>query len=258
MDAFIIINGVKVFYQAEGQGEPLILLHGNGLSHGMWKYNVGPLSGRYRVYAPDLPGFGRSDKPDVAYGAEYYLRFLEAFMDGLQIEKASLVGHSFLGVVAATFAVRHPERVQKLVLADACSVITTGSPYYRLALKAGLRLTARSRTLFVRQMGPGPVLSPALGDVPLSPDSRESRVAFYRNCNEILDLDTQYFELIAGVKAPTLVLGGSVDRLAPPQGLKKYGEIIRSARTVVLDGCGHLPNVEEPDRFNAEVLGFLA
>jgi len=89
MDELAIVDGIKVVYQTEGHGEPVILLHGNGLSHGMWKYNIGPLSRRFRVIAPDLPGFGNSDKPDAPYGVEYYVAFLASFMDALKIEKAA-------------------------------------------------------------------------------------------------------------------------------------------------------------------------
>lgn len=252
-----IVNGVRIAYQAEGRGEPVILLHGNGLSRGMWRYNVGPLSRRFRVIAPDLPGFGDSDKPDAPYGVQYYLDFLAAFMDALHIEKAALVGHSFLGVVAATFAVRFPHRVSKLVLADACSIVSMDSRYYRAMFKASLWLMARSRRAFSRGLFYDRSASMRLDGIPLIPDSRDSRKAFYRNSSEILDINLDYLWLLQQVKAPTLVLGGRCDRLVPPAGVRKYGELIRGARTVILEKCAHLPNVERPEEFNAEVLRFL-
>jgi pimeloyl-ACP methyl ester carboxylesterase len=258
MDEVAIVNGISIVYQVEGQGEPVILLHGNGLSGGMWKYNIGPLSRRFKVYAPDLPGFGRSDKPDADYGVEYYVEFLRSFMDALQIEKAALVGHSFLGVVAATFAVRCPDRVTKLVLADACSVISMSSPLYKAALKVGLWSMARSRKMFTRQLLYDGALDARLDGVWLLPDSKDSRRAFYRNCREILDISVDYFWLLGQVSSPTLVLGGSCDRLVPPQGIRKYGELTWGAQTVFFEKCAHLPNVESPEKFNAEVLGFLA
>ena len=257
MDELAIVDGIKVVYQTEGRGEPVILLHGNGLSHGMWKYNTGPLSRHFRVVAPDLPGFGDSDKPDAPYGVEYYVAFLASFMDALKIEKATLVGHSFLGVVAATFAVRFPHRVAKLVLADACSVISMDSRYYRAAFKASLWLMARSRRAFSRGMLYDQSAGSRLDSVWLLPDDRGSRKAFYRNCSEILDINLDYLWLLKQVQAPTLVLGGSCDRLVPPAGIRKYGELIRGARTVILEKCAHLPNVERPEEFNAEVLKFL-
>jgi pimeloyl-ACP methyl ester carboxylesterase len=258
MDEVAIVNGLNIFYQVEGTGEPIILLHGNGLSHGMWKYNIGPLSRRFKVFAPDLPGFGLSDKPDADYGVEYYVEFLRSFMDALQIDKAALVGHSFLGVVAATFAVRCPDRVTKLVLADACGVISLGSPFYKAVLKVGLWAMARSRKVFCRQLLYDGALGSRLDGVWLLPDSRDSRRAFYRNCREILDINLDYIWLLGKVSAPTLVLGGSCDRLVPPKGIRKYGELIRGSQTVFFERCAHLPNVESPDKFNADVIGFLA
>ncbi|HUL62764.1 MAG TPA: alpha/beta hydrolase [Methanocella sp.] len=258
MDEVAIVNGLSIAYRVEGHGEPVILLHGNGLSGAMWKYNIGQLARRFQVFAPDLPGFGRSDKPDADYGVEYYVAFLRSFMDALQIEKAALVGHSLLGVVAATFAARYPGRVTKLVLADACGVISLGSPVYKAALKVGLRATARSRTMFQMQLLHDGGLGPRLDGVPLVTDGKESRRAFYRNCREVLDVDLNYLWLLGQVRAPVLVLGGSCDRLVPPRGIRKYGEIIRGSRTVFFEKCAHLPNVENPEKFNAEVIGFLA
>ncbi len=257
MDEAAIVNDIRVVYQAEGRGEPVILLHGNGLSHGMWKYNIVPLSRRFRIIAPDLPGFGLSDKPDVPYGVEYYVAFLASFMDALKIEKATLVGHSFLGVVAATFAVRFPHRVTKLVLADACSIVSMDSRYYRVVFKASLWVMARSRRAFSRGMIYDRTAGSRLDDVWLLPDNRHSRIAFYRNCSEILDINLDYFWLLKQVEAPTLVLGGSFDRLVPSAGIRKYGELIRGSRTVLLEKCAHLPNVERPEEFNAEILKFL-
>jgi pimeloyl-ACP methyl ester carboxylesterase len=257
MDEAAIVNGIRVVYQAEGHGEPVILLHGNGLSHSMWKYNVGPLSRRFHVIAPDLPGFGLSDKPDAPYGVEYYVAFLESFMDILKIERAALVGHSFLGVVAATFAVRFPHRVTKLVLADACSVVSTDSRYYRAVFKASLWVMARSRRAFSRGLIYDSAADSRLDSVGLLPDNRDSRMAFYRNCSEIMDINLDYLWLLKQVKAPTLVMGGSFDRLVPPAGIRKYGELIRGSRVVLMEKCAHVPNVERPEEFNAEVLKFL-
>jgi len=257
MDEVAIVNGIRIAYQVEGHGEPVILLHGNGLSGGMWKHNIGPLARRFRVFVPDLPGFGRSGKPDADYGVDYYVGFLRSFMDALQIEKAALVGHSLLGVVAATFAVRCPGRVTKLVLADACGVISLGSPLYKAALKVGLRAMVRSRALFERQLLYDGALGSRLDGVLLVTDGKASRRAFYRNCREILDVDLDYLWLLGQVQAPVLVLGGSCDRLVPPGGIRKYSELIRNSRAVIFEKCAHIPNVESPDKFNAEVLGFL-
>jgi pimeloyl-ACP methyl ester carboxylesterase len=87
---------------------------------------------------------------------------------------------------------------------------------------------------------------------------RDGRRAFYRNCREILDINLDYLLLLGQVKAPTLVLGGDCDRLVPPRGIRKYGELIAGARTVLFAKCAHLPNIERPDEFNQEVLAFLA
>ncbi len=258
MDEVAIVNGLSIAYQVEGHGEPVILLHGNGLSRGMWKHNVGPLSLRFKVFAPDLPGFGQSDKPDADYGVEYYVEFLRSFMDALQIEKAAIVGHSFLGVVAATFAVRRPGPGDEAGAGRCLRHHLHGQP--RLQGRAqgrpvddGPEPQNLLRAIAVRRLH-----GLRLDGVWLLPDSKDSRRAFYRNCREILDINLDYIWLLGQVRAPALVLGGSCDRLVPPKGIRKYGELIRGSQTVFFEKCAHLPNVESPDKFNTDVMGFLA
>ena len=232
MDEVVIVNGMSIAYQVEGQGEPVILLHGNGLSGGLWKYNIGPLSPRYQVFAPDLPGFGRSDKPDADYGVEYYVEFLKSFMDALQIRKAALVGHSFLGVVAATFAVRCPDRVTKLVLADACSVISMSSPVYKAALKVGLWSMARSRKMFTRQLLYDGALDSRLDGVWLLPDSKDSRRAFSRNCRR--DTGPQRRLLLAPRAGPFADAGAG--RQLRPAGAPEGDQEIRRTHPGLANG----------------------
>ena len=150
-------------------------------------------------------------------------------MDALQIRKAALVGHSFLGVVAATFAMRCPDRVTKLVLADACSVISM-TPRLQGGAQSRPLVDGRSRKMFTRQLLYDGALDSRLDGVWLLPDSKDSRRAFYRNCRKILALNVDYFWLLGQVRSPTLVLGGSCDRLVPPKGIRKYGELIRARK----------------------------
>ncbi len=123
MEVHADVGGIKVFYQTEGVGEPVILIHGNGLSHGQWKYNIGPLSQSYKVYAPDLPGFGRSDKPEVEYGVPYYVEFLRSFINVLHISRPIIIGHSMGGAIAAGLAAKYPQEVAGLALSDATGII---------------------------------------------------------------------------------------------------------------------------------------
>jgi len=109
---------VNTHYMVAGEGSPLILLHGGANDWSDWKLNIGPLSQYYRVYAPDLVGYGLSDGPKVEYSMSYFVDFLCNFTQALELKRASLAGYSLGGGIALGLALRFPDRVEKLVLAD--------------------------------------------------------------------------------------------------------------------------------------------
>jgi pimeloyl-ACP methyl ester carboxylesterase len=113
------VDGLWLHYLVEGRGPAVILVHGLGGFAESWRHNVASLAARTTVYTLDLPGFGRSAKPRTRYRLPYFARALHGFMDALAIPQASLVGHSFGGAVAVTYALTHPARVERLALLSA-------------------------------------------------------------------------------------------------------------------------------------------
>src|SRR6185436_15640125 len=115
----IAVFGQKIHYVEAGSGPTVILLHGLGGSTQAWQFNIAPLAEKYHVVVPDQIGFGKSDKPLVNYRIRTYVDFLDQFCKQLKIERASLVGNSMGGWIAAMFTASFPDRVDKLVLLDA-------------------------------------------------------------------------------------------------------------------------------------------
>src|ERR1041384_8081363 len=115
----ITVFGQKIHYVEAGSGPTVILLHGLGGSTQAWGFNIAPLAEKYHVVVPDQIGFGKSDKPLVNYRIRTYVDFLDQFCKQLKIERATLVGNSMGGWIAAAFTVAYPDRVDKLVLVDA-------------------------------------------------------------------------------------------------------------------------------------------
>src|ERR1044071_2759248 len=113
------VFGQKIHYVEAGSGPNVILLHGLGGSSQGWQFNVGPLAEKFHVFVPDQIGFGKSDKPLVNYRIRTYVDFLDQFCKQLKIERATLVGNSMGGWIAAAFTAAFPDRVDKLVLVDA-------------------------------------------------------------------------------------------------------------------------------------------
>src|ERR1044072_6030936 len=115
----ITVFGQKINYVDAGSGPAVILLHGLGGSSQAWQFNIAPLAEKYHVVVPDQIGFGKSDKPFVNYRIRTYVDFLDQFCKQLKIERATLVGNSMGGWIAAMFTASFPDRVDKLVLEDA-------------------------------------------------------------------------------------------------------------------------------------------
>lgn len=257
MEDRVDVDGVKVFYRAEGKGEPVILIHGNGLSHGQWKYNIEPMARAHTVYAPDLPGFGLSDKPGVEYSISYYVDFLHSFMDSVGISRCAIVGHSFGGAIAAGFAARYPGHVTGLVLSDATGITPAGAGYNKEFYNLLLHMMVRSRSLFCRLMFYSGMASSLLDGVMLVTDKKEARKAFILNCQEIMQYSAGYVNSLKGIKAPTLIVWGQNDLLLPPSDAEKYHELIKGSSVRMIDRCGHIPNVEKYIEFNDAILDFL-
>ena len=125
----VTIFGAKIRYLEAGDAAKptVILLHGLGAQAETWQFNIPALAANYHVIAPDQVGFGKSDKPFLKYRVGTYADFLDKFMSELKIEKAHLVGNSMGGWVAGLMAIKYPNRVEKIVLADAAGLVAEGN-----------------------------------------------------------------------------------------------------------------------------------
>src|SRR5919107_2099588 len=118
---WIEIGALRIHCLMAGQtGSPVLLLHGGGYDSASLSYGpiIGPISRSHRVFAPDWPGYGESDKPDLDYTTEYYETVIGRLLDALGLEKVSLVGISMGGAISLGFSLRSPQRVGKLILVD--------------------------------------------------------------------------------------------------------------------------------------------
>src|SRR5215218_4669155 len=113
-----VVFGQKIKYVEAGSGPVVVLLHGLGGNSTNWAFNTPALAQKFRVVVPDQVGFGGSDKPLVNYRVGTYVDFLDKFLSELKVERATLVGNSMGGWVAALYAVRYPAKVERLVLVD--------------------------------------------------------------------------------------------------------------------------------------------
>jgi 2-hydroxy-6-oxonona-2,4-dienedioate hydrolase len=256
-----LVFGQKIQYLDAGSGPVVVLLHGLGGNSANWAFNVAALAQKFRVVVPDQVGFGRSDKPLINYRVATYVDFLDKFLDELKIPRASLVGNSLGGWVAASYALKYPGKVERLVLVDAAgfappkefdmSTLSGLNPSTREQTRRLLGLVFFNKVLFASDAAVDAALTQRLtaGDGYTIQSLVES---IYRN-EDALD------GKLSAVKQPVLILWGRDDGLTP---LAREGEHFKrelpSAQFVVFDNCGHVPMVERATEFNAAVVKFLS
>jgi pimeloyl-ACP methyl ester carboxylesterase len=230
---------------------------------------VAPLAGAgYRVMAVDLPGFGYSDKPG-GYTMQSYVDFVEAWLDLHCVDRAALIGNSMGGAITTAFAALKPERTGAAVLVDPGGF---GPEVTWLLRIAGLRLVRLlPRRLGRRQVRRG--LRWVVADPRCIEDEDVDRVvelnempgtreAFLEIAHDAIGLrgvraGQGVADLAPRITAPALVVWGDRDRIIPPSHAQLAASSIPGAQLVMLDGCGHCPQLEMPERFTEAVLRFL-
>ena len=268
---FVAVNGIAVHLWQQGQShrraEPVILIPGFAASNWCWRHTMPALSRHRWVVAPDLPGFGLSDKPEgFDYTLSGYARFIVSLMDAMGIERAVLVGNSMGGGVAIKTALLFPDRVGRLVLIDSLGYYKRSFQFYRLVALPIIR------GLVMRAAGPRSIkllLQTRVYHDPSRVEEETARrfAAAYRTQNGRKAPIWVYRALapfptippgeIARVQNPTLIIWGRHDRILPAAHAERFGRDIAGARTVIIPDAGHVPHEERPEVVNRLIIDFI-
>lgn len=268
---FLRLAGMRIRYIDVGDGDPVLLLHGIGHSSLGWKHNLpGLVDAGYRVIAVDTPGFGYSDRPPASSLGRFQgfiTEFILELLDTMCLDSCHLAGHSLGGAYAATFAIDHPERVRRLVLA---------AP----ALGPRVSFLLRLLTLHVAGALPRPTprqLRGTLARFAVDPGwLDEEEIAEFQRWLALPGSQQWFLTLLrtglrlrgvkpeqllvhrlAQLKAPTLVIWGRRDRILPVVNGPIMAEQISDCRLEVIDDAGHMVTYEKSKRFNELAIEFF-
>jgi pimeloyl-ACP methyl ester carboxylesterase len=252
-------GGLSVAYARAGRGPPIVLLHGILSDSRAWSRQVAGLAGEFTAIAWDAPGAGQSSDPPEDFTAGDYANCLAGFMEELGLERAHILGLSWGGVLAQELYRRHPDRVRSLILADTYAGWAGSLPeeVWRKRLEECLRESELPAAEFVPKWLPGLVSEeppPGLAEE-IAALMHDFHPAGYRQMAlAVAEVDTR--DLLPHIRVPTLLLWGEQDRRSPLNVAEQLRDGIPGAKLVVIPGTGHESNLEQPERFNAEVAAF--
>lgn len=273
-DKYVTVGKIKTRYWSHGnKGNKVLLIHGIGGSvETDWTYNFKALAARNQIYGLDLVGFGLTDKPKFSYSLEGAAKFIEGFMEALEMDRASLVGVSLGGGIAMQCAIQLPDRVDKLVLVDCVGLGREIHSVFKvlsipllgeLLLQPSLKSSERTWKTIVYDTS-------IVTDETITRDYELSKLpgfkkAFLKTVRSgcgVRGLHSRiYNTLLHGLssrKGPTLIVWGKQDPILPVAHAYVARDKIPFSQLHIFDNCGHYPQYEHPKEFNEIVNDFLS
>ena len=264
---FVEIDGMQVHYRIEGEGEPLVLIHGTGAMLQTWDDWVSSLSPHYKVIRMDIPAFGLTGpRADGVYNDSMYVDFIEQFTKKVGVDSFYLGGNSLGGLIAWKYAAAYPQKVKKLILVDP-------GGFHEVNDKGGSFIFKLARnyphlTDIVSKIGTHYFVEKTLREV-YADDSKitEQRKKMFAELNQRAGNRHAFVERakyvhqcnedeLKTITAPTLIMWGKEDVLIDVREAEHFKKIAHTTE-VIYDNVGHCPQEELPERSAADVLRFL-
>ncbi|HEX6290654.1 MAG TPA: alpha/beta fold hydrolase [Herpetosiphonaceae bacterium] len=251
------LDGISIFYHDEGQGEPLLLIHGFPLSSDLYQPQRAALSRRFRVITPDLRGMGRSDALPGGYSIDVYADDLVALLDHLGIGQAIVGGMSMGGYVLFALLRRHPDRVKGIILLDTKAAADTEegrAGRYKMAEQARSEGTSAIADAMLPKM--------------LTEQTREQQPELAQFVREMMATTSvegivgalesmaarpDSTPLLGSIAVPTLIVVGREDQVTPLAVAQEMQQAIPGAQLVIIDGAAHAANLERPAAVNQAI-----
>ncbi|MGV3266753.1 MULTISPECIES: alpha/beta fold hydrolase [Cytobacillus] len=258
---FIDVNDLTIHYEAEGNGEPIVILHGLGNNSQSWKKQLKGLSKEFTVIAWDAPGYGQSSDPREEF--THFRQFadvLKGFIDGLHYKTVNLLGHSMGSAIALDFCSRYPDMVTRLIIADATRG-AAGQSQEENERKLKNRLhnidtldpkeLAQLRVKELLAPNPDPEVKKEAERI-----MSQVRPMGYRSVAFSLS-NLNQMDILPSIPVPVLVICGALDKVTPVSESEIFHQYIPNSILKTIPKTGHLCYQENADYFNALILNFL-
>jgi 4,5:9,10-diseco-3-hydroxy-5,9,17-trioxoandrosta-1(10),2-diene-4-oate hydrolase len=277
--SFVNVNGIRTCYVEAGEGVPLVCIHGGGPGasgeHG-FKNNIPHLAKKFRVIAPDMLGYGHTDKPPIQYWEQRLVDHVSAFIDTLCLERFHIMGNSMGAYVAAKYTLDHPERVLKLLMISSGSIANamglprrteTDGMKAMAALRSGItkeKMRALLETLVHQKQNITDELVESrvkAASLPGAMEAQRSHSEFRTRLKDDENLK-QLFDLthrLPRLDLPTCLVWGKQDRFAPVEQAYELKKMLpKLGEFHILENSGHQCQNDEVERFNEIALKFFS
>lgn len=255
------IRGIKIGYEDTGAGFPLVFVHGHPFDRSMWREQTSVFSSNYRIIAPDLRGYGESEGVADKTMLEDFARDIAALLDELKIDSIVLCGLSMGGQILFEFYRLFRKRVRALVLADTFAQLDDAERK-QARYDTAERLLHEGMRDYAREVLPKMIAPETIREQPkvaahvltmMRGTSHKGAAAALRGRAERPD----YTPLLSQINVPTLIVVGSRDEFTPISDAEFMRGKIPDSKMAIVEGAGHMPNLEKPAEFNRVVAEFL-
>jgi pimeloyl-ACP methyl ester carboxylesterase len=258
-EGYAPVENGRLYYETRGAGPAVVLIHGGNMDRRIWDDQIPALAERYRVVRYDVRGFGRSSDPASPYASEEDLRRL---MDHLALDRATLIGLSLGGRIAIDFALAHPQSVRALVLAGpGLSGFDWSDDLSGRRERLRKAIEAKDDDAVIDWWLTSDYMKPAMANEALAPKVRaivkENLHSWYREAPET-ELSPPAAGRLPEIRVPTLVVVGALDIPDIQRIVDTIAADVPGAEKKVIEGAGHMVNMERPAEFNRLLLDFLA
>jgi len=259
-------NGIELYYETHGNGQPLVLISGLGYSSWQWHKMVPFLAKHFQVIVFDNRGVGQSEKPAGPYTAQMFAADTVGLLDALGIDKAIMAGHSMGGFIAQAMVLDYPQRVEKLILAST----TFGGPNHIPITSEAMKILTDVNSDALTRFKNGLVVSTAPGWAEKNPEMIEEWVK-WRVANPIEPVHYQaqlaiglalipeaaaFENKLQNISVPTLVMFGAHDKVVPPANADLLAKQISGSQIRILPDAGHFFPLEVPEEASQIVIEF--